>query len=61
MKQLTDTKRLKVAMSILSEWQVDEYAERCRILELNCERKCGDCCLSEYDRRAINCPYLDVV
>ena len=33
MKQLTDTERLEVAMSILDERQVDEYAEQCRALE----------------------------
>lgn len=33
MKQLTDTERLEVAVSILDERQIDEYAERCSELE----------------------------
>ena len=33
MKQLTDTERLKIAMGILDERQVDEYANRCAELE----------------------------
>lgn len=71
MKQLTDAERLEVAMNILSEWQVDEYAEQCRILELDCERngfydipaECEDfeCHLCEADDDTmciVGCPYV---
>lgn len=33
MKQLTDTERLEVAMSLLDDEQVDAYAEQCAELE----------------------------
>ena len=33
MKQLTDTERLEVAMSLLDDGQVDAYAEQCAELE----------------------------
>ena len=33
MKQLTDSERLEVAMMLLDDEQVDEYAERCAELE----------------------------
>ena len=85
MKQLTDTERLEVAMSLLDDEQVDAYAEQCAELEregiplgmkplleqdpeangfhntpAECESsECGDCCLSEYDRNAVDCPYVD--
>lgn len=72
MKQLTDSERLEVAMSILSEWQVDEYAERCRVLELDCERngfhdvptecedfECATCEADENWMRGHDCPYVD--
>lgn len=38
MKQLTDAERLEVAMGILDERQVNEYAEQCRELELEQEQ-----------------------
>lgn len=72
MKQLTDTERLEVAMSLLDEHQVDEYANRCSELEYQPERngfhntpaECGDrecntCTMTDRGRRAIDCPYVD--
>ncbi len=72
MKQLTDTERLEVAMSILSEWQVGEYAAKCYELEHNCERngfhntpaecenfECRNCTMTNQSRREIDCPYVD--
>ena len=44
MKQLTNIERLEVAISLLDERQVDEYAERCRKRELGCpDGLCGAC------------------
>ena len=67
MKQLTDTERLEVAMSLLDEHQVDEYANRCAELEhqperngsrntpAECEnRECKDCMPSDVVE---GCPY----
>ena len=72
MKQLTDTERLEVAMSLLDERQVDEYADRCNELEHGCERngfhnipaecedfECRNCTMTNRGRRAIDCPYVD--
>lgn len=39
MKQLTDAERLEVAMGMLDERQVNEYANRCAELEQDCEHK----------------------
>ena len=36
MKELTDAERLEVAMNLLDDEQVDEYAERCAELEHDC-------------------------
>jgi len=33
MKQLTDTERLEIAVDLLSERDLDEYAEQCAELE----------------------------
>lgn len=72
MKQLTDTERLEVAMNLLDEYQVDEYANRCAELEHDCERngfhnvptecenrECDGCTMWDALRRDIGCPYVD--
>lgn len=72
MKQLTDAKRLEVAMNLLDEQQVDDYANRCSELEHNCERNgfhntpaecknltCRECLIKDMERREIDCPYVD--
>ncbi len=74
MKQLTDMERLEVVMSLLDEHQVDDYANRCAELEHQPERngfyntpaecemfECADCGRDDTQRRAIDCPYMDVV
>ena len=33
MKQLTNTERLEIAMDVLTDDQIEEYAERCKELE----------------------------
>lgn len=71
MKQLTDAERLEIAMGILDERQVEEYACRCVELELSCEhngfhdipaecedRECRGCELDDDARFDINCPYM---
>jgi hypothetical protein len=73
MKQLTDAERLEVAMGILDERQVNEYAERCRELEQNCERNgfhntpaecepfdCCQCPFGDRGKEQLSCPYVDV-
>lgn len=74
MKQLTDTERLEVAMNLLDEYQVDDYANRCVELEQDCERngfhntpaecenkECNECELDADTRTrlGIDCPYAD--
>ena len=72
MVELTDSERLKVAMSLLDDEQVDEYAERCAELEYQPERngfynvptecegsECAECKLLDDVRRSIDCPYVD--
>ena len=72
MKQLTDTERLEVAMGILTEWQVDEYAGRCYELKhqperngfhntpAECEdRECDTCKFYDQVKRDLGCPYVD--
>ena len=72
MKQLTDAERLAIAVPLLDGRGLMEYAEQCKELEQDCERngfyntpaecenqECDGCLLSEYDRRAIDCPYMD--
>ena len=72
MKQLTDSERLEVAMSLLDEQQVDEYAERCAELEQDCGRngfhdtpaecencECSECGLTDAYKHGIGCPYMD--
>lgn len=72
MKQLTDAERLEVAMGILDERQVDEYADRCKELEQDCERngfhntpaecedrECDTCKLYDQVKRDLGCPYVD--
>ncbi len=71
MKQLTDAERLGVAMCILDERQIAEYAVICKVLKLDCERngfyntpaECEDfeCHLCEADddtMRKVDCPYV---
>lgn len=72
MKQLTNTERLEVAMSLLDEHQVDEYAVRCSELERDCERngfhnvpaecedvECADCPFDLNAQISRGCPYVD--
>uniref|UniRef100_A0A6M3LYP2 Uncharacterized protein n=1 Tax=viral metagenome TaxID=1070528 RepID=A0A6M3LYP2_9ZZZZ len=72
MKQLTNSERLDVAMSLLTDEQVDEYAERCAELERDCERNgfydtpaeckgldCADCGRDDDWRESIDCPEMD--
>lgn len=72
MKQLTDSERLEVAMMLLDERQVDEYAERCAELEQDCERngfynvpaeceglECAKCQVDEQTMEDIDCPYRE--
>lgn len=72
MKELTDSERLEVAMNLLDDEQVDEYAQRCAELEQDCERngfynapteceneECSECNLSDEIKRKIDCPYVD--
>ena len=72
MKQLTDSERLEVAMSLLDEHQVDDYANRCAELEhqperngfhntpAECEdRECDACRLSDQAKLTLDCPYVD--
>jgi 3-deoxy-D-manno-octulosonate 8-phosphate phosphatase KdsC-like HAD superfamily phosphatase len=71
MKQLTDTERLEVAMSLLSERDVEIYAQRCKELELDCEYngfynvpaecenlECSECALNDHTRLGRDCPYM---
>ena len=74
MKELNDTERLEVAMGMLDEQQVDEYAVICKALEQDCERngfhntpaecedrECNECELDADARTRldIDCPYVD--
>ncbi len=53
MKQLTDTERLKIALGLLTDRDVDMYADICEKREWGCpEGICEACQLSE-------CPYVD--
>ncbi len=70
MKQPTDAERLEVAVSLLSERDVDVYAERCK--ELACEHngfynipekcegyECHECTVLDTVREMLDCPYLE--
>ena len=70
MKQLTNTERLEVAMIILDERQVAEYAAMCEALEQDRERngfentpaecenwECNQCSCDDVTRRKLGCPY----
>ena len=72
MKQLTDTERLEVALWLLDEHQVDDYANRCSELEQDCKHngfhnvpaeceniECNDCGRDDDWRESVGCPYLE--
>ena len=72
MKQLTDSERLEVAMSLLTDEQVDEYANRCAELERDCKHngfynvpaecemfECRNCIMRDEERRITGCPYVN--
>lgn len=53
MKQLTNTERLEVAMSLLGEYEVGVYANICRKRELGCPDGLCEACL------VVECAYPD--
>ncbi len=72
MKQLTDTERLAVAVSLLDKRGLEEYEEHCYEWETDCEAngfynvpaecenfECRNCTMTDQSRREIDCPYVD--
>jgi len=72
MKQLTDAERLEIAVSLLSEDDVDVYARLCSEKECDCERngfhdvpaecenrECSECEFGYDARHGIDCPYTE--
>lgn len=74
MKQLTDTERKDIALSLLSEHDIDEYARLCKEREQDCERngfhnvpaeceniECNDCGRDDDWRESVGCPYMEIL
>lgn len=53
MKQLTDAERLEVAMSLLTEYEIEVYANICKKRELGCPDGLCEACL------VVECAYPD--
>ena len=53
MKQLTDTERLEVAMSLLGEYEIGVYANICKKHELGCPDGLCEAC------QVVECAYPD--